>query len=86
MAATTTASLLLLAMGLLGASDIALFHQRAHRLHARPEAAAELVTHALRGPRAGWCARDGAGELATVLELGLVAAPLPRLRRTGGAR
>ncbi|HKX46824.1 MAG TPA: SRPBCC family protein, partial [Planctomycetota bacterium] len=46
----SAASALLLAMGFLGATDIALFHKRAHRLHARPEAVPELVTHALRGP------------------------------------
>lgn len=43
-------SLLLLVIGVLGATDIWLFHQRAHDLHAHAPARAELVTHFLRGP------------------------------------
>ncbi|MEM6671765.1 MAG: hypothetical protein AAF726_02915 [Planctomycetota bacterium] len=43
-------SILLFAMGLLGATDIVLFHVRAHGLRDRPESRAELVTHFLRGP------------------------------------
>lgn len=45
-----TATWLLLLMGLLGATDIALFHARAHRLRHHAPARAELITHALRGP------------------------------------
>ncbi len=41
---------LLLALGVLGATDIWLFHRRAHHLHEHRPARAELVTHALRGP------------------------------------
>lgn len=37
-------------MGVLGATDIVLFHVRAHALRSRPESRAELVTHFLRGP------------------------------------
>lgn len=47
---TTTACALLLAMGVLGATDIVLFHVRAHALRSRVESRAELVTHFLRGP------------------------------------
>ncbi|MGC3970492.1 MAG: hypothetical protein QM775_25090 [Pirellulales bacterium] len=43
-------SLLLLAIGLLGAADIRFFHQRAHHLHDHAPARAELLTHFLRGP------------------------------------
>ena len=41
---------LLLVLGVLGATDIWLFHTRAHHLHDHGPARAELVTHALRGP------------------------------------
>lgn len=44
------ASYMLLSLGLLGATDIWLFHTRAHHLHDHPPARAELVTHFLRGP------------------------------------
>lgn len=44
------ASWLLFVLGLLGATDIWLFHHRAHHLHDHPPARAELVTHFLRGP------------------------------------
>ena len=43
-------SWILFALGVLGATDIWLFHTRAHHLHAHPPARAELVTHFLRGP------------------------------------
>jgi hypothetical protein len=43
-------ALLLLLIGVLGATDIWLFHTRAHHLHEHPPARAELITHALRGP------------------------------------
>ncbi len=43
-------SLLLLAMGLLGATDIVVFHVLRHDLRGRVESRAELVTHFLRGP------------------------------------
>jgi hypothetical protein len=46
-------SYLLLLLGLLGATDIWLFHTRAHHLHQHPPARAELVTHCLRGPTYG---------------------------------
>ncbi len=42
-------TILLFAMGLLGAADIVVFHMRAHDLRHRPESRAELVTHFLRG-------------------------------------
>lgn len=41
---------LLFVMGLLGATDIVLFHTWTHALRRRPEAWKELVTHFLRGP------------------------------------
>lgn len=41
---------LLFLLGLLGATDIWLFHTRAHHLHDHAPARAELVTHFLRGP------------------------------------
>jgi hypothetical protein len=41
---------LLLVLGVLGATDIWLFHTRAYHLHDHGPARAELVTHALRGP------------------------------------
>lgn len=44
------ASYLLLLLGILGATDIWLFHTRAHHLHDHLPARAELVTHFLRGP------------------------------------
>ena len=44
------ATYLLMAIGVLGALDIALFHTRAHQLRTRPSARLELVTHSLRGP------------------------------------
>lgn len=47
---SATPSFLLLAMGVLGATDIALFHMLAHGLRAHAPSRAELVTHALRGP------------------------------------
>lgn len=43
-------SWILLAMGVLGALDIVVFHMGKHRLRSRPESRAELVTHFLRGP------------------------------------
>ncbi len=43
-------SWILLAMGVLGALDIVVFHTWTHRLRTRPESRAELVTHFLRGP------------------------------------
>jgi hypothetical protein len=46
-------SLLLLVLGVAGATDIALFHRRAHDLHSHPPARAELVTHFPRGPSYG---------------------------------
>jgi hypothetical protein len=46
----TVASWILLAMGVLGALDILLFHTWTHRLRERQESRAELVTHFLRGP------------------------------------
>lgn len=46
----TAASYLLIAIGFLGALDIALFHTWQQRLRTRPSARRELVTHALRGP------------------------------------
>jgi hypothetical protein len=41
---------LLLAIGVLGAADIFLFHVRAQHIRRHPAARRELVTHALRGP------------------------------------
>jgi hypothetical protein len=41
---------LLFGLGVLGATDIWLFHKRAHDLHSHVPARAELVTHFLRGP------------------------------------
>jgi hypothetical protein len=46
----TIPSWILLAMGVLGGLDILLFHTWKHRLRARHESRAELVTHFLRGP------------------------------------
>ena len=43
-------SILLFMLGLLGATDIKLFHTDAHHLHDHAPARGELVTHALRGP------------------------------------
>jgi hypothetical protein len=43
-------SWILLAMGVLGALDIVLFHMWKQRLRSRSESRAELVTHFLRGP------------------------------------
>jgi len=43
-------SWILLAMGVLGALDIVVFHMWKHRLRSRPESRTELVTHFLRGP------------------------------------
>ena len=40
----------LLVLGLLGAADIALYHTVAHGIRSHRDSAAELVTHALRGP------------------------------------
>ncbi len=45
-----TISALLFAMGLLGATDILVFHVHGHALRERVDSRAELVTHALRGP------------------------------------
>ncbi len=45
-----TVCVLLLLMGILGATDIVLFHVIAHRLRERSDSRAELVTHFLRGP------------------------------------
>jgi hypothetical protein len=47
---TLLATWLLLVLGLLGATDIWLFHTRTQHLHAHAPARAELVTHFLRGP------------------------------------
>lgn len=47
---STTICALLFTMGVLGATDIVLFHVRAHALRSRVESRAELVTHFLRGP------------------------------------
>lgn len=46
----TVASVLLLALGVLGALDIATFHVLAHDLRRHAPSRGELVTHALRGP------------------------------------
>lgn len=46
----TVASYLLLAVGLLGAVDIALFHSVAHGIRTHPNARQELIVHSLRGP------------------------------------
>lgn len=46
----TTACVLLAIMGVLGATDIVLFHVWLHGLRGRRESRAELVTHFLRGP------------------------------------
>ncbi|HLQ38351.1 MAG TPA: hypothetical protein VK348_11140 [Planctomycetota bacterium] len=46
----TVPAYLLLLLGLLGGTDIALFHTLAHRLRQHRPARAELVTHFLRGP------------------------------------
>lgn len=43
-------SWLLFGLGLLGATDILLFHVRAHDLRHHPECRRELITHFLRGP------------------------------------
>jgi hypothetical protein len=43
-------SWLLVSLGVLGATDIWLFHTRAHHLHEHEPARAELITHFLRGP------------------------------------
>ena len=40
----------LLALGLLGAADIAIYHTIAHGIRSHRDSAAELVTHAWRGP------------------------------------
>lgn len=50
MEATTHACMLLFVMGILGATDIVIFHVRAHDLRHRTESRGELVTHFLRGP------------------------------------
>ncbi len=50
MEATTHACYLLFLMGLLGATDIVVFHVVAHDLRHRVESRAELITHFLRGP------------------------------------
>ena len=44
------ATYLLLALGLLGATDVFLFHTIAHGLRRHPDSRWELVTHSLRGP------------------------------------
>ncbi len=41
---------ILFVLGILGATDIALFHSTAHGLRSHPDSKQELVTHALRGP------------------------------------
>tara|TARA_R110002094_G_scaffold47961_17_gene59440 strand:- start:247 stop:795 length:549 start_codon:yes stop_codon:yes gene_type:complete len=46
----SVASYLLIAIGLLGALDIAVFHTRSHNLRSQPSARLELLTHSLRGP------------------------------------
>ncbi|QDV09998.1 hypothetical protein Poly30_55590 [Planctomycetes bacterium Poly30] len=46
----THACMILFIMGVLGATDIVVFHVAAHDLRNRPESRAELVTHFLRGP------------------------------------
>lgn len=46
----TTICVLLFVMGLLGATDIVLFHVLAHGLRDRVESRSELITHFLRGP------------------------------------
>ena len=40
----------LLVLGLLGAADIAIYHTIAHGIRSHRDSAAELVTHAWRGP------------------------------------
>ncbi len=46
----TTPSILLFVLGILGATDILLFHMLAHDLRRQARSRAELVTHFLRGP------------------------------------
>lgn len=43
-------SYLLFALGVLGATDIALYHSIAHGIRSHPDSRAELITHSLRGP------------------------------------
>lgn len=50
MSVLSAATYLLMAIGLLGALDIALFHTRAHQLRSQPSARVELISHSLRGP------------------------------------
>ena len=44
------ATWILLALGLLGAADIALFHTLAHGIRRNPESRQEVLVHAFRGP------------------------------------
>lgn len=44
------ATYLLLAVGILGATDIALFHSASHGIRSHPDSRLELVTHGFRGP------------------------------------
>jgi hypothetical protein len=44
------ASYLLLVVGLLGATDIALYHATAHGIRHHPDSWKELITNAMRGP------------------------------------
>jgi len=46
----TISSAILFVLGILGATDIALFHMWAHRLRQHAPSRAELITHFLRGP------------------------------------
>lgn len=46
----TSASYLLIAIGVLGALDIAIYHTWQQQLRTRASARRELITHALRGP------------------------------------
>jgi hypothetical protein len=44
------ANYLLLALGVMGATDILLYHSVSHGIRAHQESRSELITHALRGP------------------------------------
>ena len=45
-----TANYLLLTLGILGATDILLYHSVSHGIRTHTESRRELITHALRGP------------------------------------
>jgi len=49
----TTATYLLLSLGVLGATDILLYHSVSHGIREHEEARHELIVHSLRGPTYG---------------------------------